>query len=69
MTVQNIEKQLIKLDVNSRARLATFLLSSLDDLTDEENEKLWAKLHKEELVENWNRVHKDMPIKKIKPLE
>ena len=43
MTVQNIEKQLMKLDTNSRAKLASILLSSLDDLTDAENEKLWAE--------------------------
>ncbi len=43
MTVQNIEKQLMKLDANSRAKLATKLLSSLDELSDGENEKLWAQ--------------------------
>ena len=43
MTVQNIEKQLMKLDVSSRAKLASRLLSSLDDLSEVENEKLWAR--------------------------
>ena len=43
MTVQNIEKQLMKLDVNSRAKLARKLLTSLDELSDDENEKLWAQ--------------------------
>ncbi|MDP2886550.1 MAG: addiction module protein [Ignavibacteria bacterium] len=42
MTVQNIEKQLMRLDANSRAKLASILLSSLDDLSDAENETLWA---------------------------
>ena len=43
MTVQHIEKQLMKLDANSRAKLASKLLSSLDELSEEENEKLWAQ--------------------------
>ena len=42
MTVHNIEKQLLKLDVDDRARLASRLLSSLDELSETENEKLWA---------------------------
>ncbi len=43
MTIQHIEKQALKLDVNSRAKLASALLSSLDDLSESENEKLWAE--------------------------
>jgi len=53
MTVQHIEKQALKLDVNSRARLASALLSSLDDLSESENEKLWAEeslLRHEEMI-------------------
>jgi len=43
MTIQTIEKQLMKLDTNARAKLASALLSSLDDLSDTEAEKLWAE--------------------------
>jgi hypothetical protein len=43
MTVQVIEKQLMKLDVASRAKIAARLLHSLDELSDAENETLWAK--------------------------
>jgi len=43
MTVQNIEKQLMKLDAHSRAKLASKLLSSLDSLSEAENEELWAQ--------------------------
>ncbi len=43
MTVQYIKKQASKLNVNSRARLARYLLSSLDNLNEAENEKLWAE--------------------------
>jgi hypothetical protein len=43
MTVQQIEKQVLKLDAHSRAKLARTLLSSLDELSETENEKLWAE--------------------------
>jgi len=43
MTVQNIERQLMKLDSRTRAKLASRLLVSLDELSDEENEQLWAQ--------------------------
>jgi hypothetical protein len=43
MTVQQIEKQVLKLDANSRAKLASKLLTSLDELSEVENEKLWAE--------------------------
>jgi hypothetical protein len=58
MTVQQIEKQILKLDANSRAKLASKLLSSLDELSDIENEKLWA----EEAV----RRHNDLSSGKAK---
>ena len=58
MTVQQIEKQVLKLDANSRAKLASKLLSSLDELSDVENEKLWA----EEAV----RRHNDLSSGKAK---
>jgi hypothetical protein len=28
----------------------------------------WALQHKNELIENWNRIQKDQKVKKIKPL-
>jgi hypothetical protein len=43
MTIQNIEKELMKLDAHSRAKLASVLLSSLDTLSETETEKLWAE--------------------------
>ena len=50
MTIQNIQKQVLKLDANSRAKLASVLLSSLENLSEAENEKLWAEeaLHRHE---------------------
>jgi hypothetical protein len=43
MTVKGIEKQLMKLDVHSRAKVAQKLLHSLDELSEAENEQLWAE--------------------------
>jgi Putative addiction module component len=43
MTVQHITRQLMKLNANSRAKLACKLLLRLDELSVEENEKLWAQ--------------------------
>lgn len=58
MTVQHIKKEALKLDVTSRAKLASALLSSLDDLSESENEKLWAE-------ESLSR-HSDMIKGKVK---
>jgi hypothetical protein len=43
MTVKNIEKKVLELNVKSRAKLANKLLSSLEDLSETEIEKLWAE--------------------------
>ncbi len=54
MTIQNIEKQLLKLDALTRAKIAHRLLESLDVLTERENEKLWVEeaLHRHNEVIN-----------------
>jgi len=43
MTVKNIEKKMLELNVKSRAKLANKLLSSLEDLSETEIEKLWVE--------------------------
>lgn len=43
MSVEEIEAQALKLAPKARARLAGKLLESLEDLSDEENEQLWAE--------------------------
>jgi putative addiction module component (TIGR02574 family) len=43
MTVKQIERELLKLDARSRAKLAKRLLHSLDELSEVENERLWAQ--------------------------
>jgi len=42
MTIKQIEAELLKLDAKSRARLAEKLLHSLEELSEAENEQLWA---------------------------
>lgn len=43
MSIDNIEAEALKLDPRARARLAKKLLESLETLSDEENERLWAE--------------------------
>ena len=43
MTVEELEAEALKLNPSSRAKLATKLLSSLEDLSDAEIERLWAE--------------------------
>jgi len=43
MSINDIEAEALKLDPQARARLAKKLLESLETLSDEENERLWAE--------------------------
>jgi len=43
MNIQEIEAEILKLDPQTRARLARKLLESLEALSDEENDRLWAE--------------------------
>jgi len=43
MRIDEIEAEMLKLDPWARARLAKKLLESLEALSDEENERLWAE--------------------------
>jgi len=58
MTVKQIEKALLKLDLRSRAQLAQKLLHSLDSPSDAENKRLWA--------EESLRRYKEMKSGKVK---
>ena len=51
--LEELEAQALRLDPQSRAKLAERLLHSLDDLSDEENERLWAEeaLRRDEEIE------------------
>ena len=42
MSIEQLETEVMKLDLSARAALAEKLLRSLEDLSDEENESLWA---------------------------
>lgn len=41
--IQKLESQLLQLEPHTRAALAKTLLASLDDLSDDEYEQLWAE--------------------------
>ena len=43
MSLDDIEAEVLKLDPQARARLAKRLLESLETLSNEENERLWAE--------------------------
>jgi hypothetical protein len=43
MNMHDIEAEVLKLAPQARARLAKRLLESLETLSDEENERLWAE--------------------------
>jgi len=43
MSNEELESEALKLSARDRARLAERLLESLESLTDEENDKLWAE--------------------------
>lgn len=43
MTIEQVENEALKLKPEARAELAEKLLKSLEDLSDEEIERLWAE--------------------------
>jgi hypothetical protein len=43
MTIEELEIEALKLDLTSRAKLASKLLQSLDELSEAVNERLWAE--------------------------
>ena len=43
MSITELEAEALKLDPKSRARLAGKLLAGLEDLSEEENARLWAE--------------------------
>ena len=43
MTIEELEAEVLKLNPTSRARLASQLLKSLDELSEAEIERLWAE--------------------------
>jgi hypothetical protein len=53
MSIKEIEAAVLKLVPKDRARLAGKLLESLEDLSEEENEVVWAK-EAERRDKSWN---------------
>ena len=70
MTAIEIEKQLLKLDVRSRAKVVQMLLRSLDELSEAENDLLWAqealRRHEEILKSNTKQRSTDKVIQKAR---
>lgn len=54
MTLEELEVEALKLNPSSRAKLATKLLSSLEDLSDAEIERLWVE-EAQRRDEEWDR--------------
>jgi hypothetical protein len=54
MSLEELESEALKLNPSSRARLAERLLRSLEDLSEEEHERLWAEeaLRRHEEIDN-----------------
>ena len=55
MTTRELETKALKLAPHARARLAGKLLESLESLTQEENEALWAE-EAERRLKTWDRT-------------
>lgn len=51
MSIQELEAEALKLDPKSRARLAGKLLASLENLSEEENARLWVEEAERRAVE------------------
>ena len=53
MSIEEIESEALRLDPKARAHLAERLLESLESLSEEENDKLWAE-EAERRDKSWN---------------
>ncbi len=51
MSIQELEAEALKLDPKSRTRLAGKLLASLENLSEEENARLWVEEAERRAVE------------------
>jgi len=51
MSIQELEAEALKLDPKARARLAGKLLASLENLSEEENTRLWVEEGERRAVE------------------
>jgi putative addiction module component (TIGR02574 family) len=65
MSVQDLEKAALNLSLEERARLAHRLLHSLDELSDEENEKLWTQVAERRVQELRSGKVKGIPTEDV----
>jgi len=64
MSIKEIEAAALKLVPKDRARLAGKLLESLEDLSEEENDRLWAQ-EAERRDEAWGLSDRSRSAKKV----
>ena len=64
MSIKEIEAAVLKLVPRDRARLAGKLLESLEDLSDEENEVIWAQ-EAERRDSAWNSSDRSRSAKSV----
>jgi putative addiction module component (TIGR02574 family) len=65
MSVQDIEQAALNLSLEERARLAHRLLHSLDELSSEENEKLWLEVAERRVQELRTGKVKGIPTEDV----
>jgi hypothetical protein len=65
MSVDEIEAEALRLDPKARARLAGKLLESLEDLSEEENEQLWAEEAERRDIEMNGRPESGHPVEDV----
>ncbi len=65
MSIQDVEQAALSLSLQERARLAHRLLHSLDELSHEENEKLWLEVAERRIQELRIGQVKGIPTKDV----
>ena len=65
MNDEQLEAEIMKLDLDARARLAEKLILSLDAPSDEENLRLWVAEAERRLGELRERRAKEMPAEEV----
>ena|GEM_PF-702449 len=65
MGIKEIEVEIQKLELNERASLATWIVESLDDLTEAEVEALWIEEAERRLDELEQGIVTEIPVKEV----
>jgi hypothetical protein len=65
MSLKEIAAEIMKLDLKDRATLAKWIVESLDDLSEEEIEELWAEEAERRLDEMERGQVDEIPAKEV----